>query len=256
MIEVFSDVIAGRKNALSRQDARVKLIVVLTALAALLLSRRPWLPLAFLAADLSLVATLRLPPRLVLWRMAAPAGMVLVLVVLKSLLSNGTPLGSVSLGPWKLTVWREGLVEGALLGLRVLSAVSVMVVFGAVTPAHEVLRALHWMGLPAAWVEIALLMYRYTFVLVDELEDMAQAQRVRLGYTTPRRALASVGQLAGVVLVRSIDQAQRTGEAMGLRLYRGQMPLATLEPLRGRQAAALLLTAGSIAALFGILEGR
>ena len=100
------------------------------------------------------------------------------------------------------------------------------------TPAYKIFGALRWFHVPEAWVEISLLVYRYTFVLLDQTADIAAAQRVRLGYSTLGRSLSSAGVLAGTVVARSMDQAMRTYEAMILRGYQGRLPLGPLPKIK------------------------
>lgn len=255
MIDLFSDIVACRENALARLDARVKLLAAVAAIVSVLFSRCPFLPLSLLAFSVAALIVLRLPVRLLLWRILSPLGFVLVLVALKALMTGTTPLFKFSLFGWSITLWSEGAEEGVRIGLRVLGAVGVMVLLGAVTPVHRLFHALRWLRFPATWVEIAMLMYRHTFVLLDQTEDVAQAQRVRLGYSNPRRALNSVGTLAGMVLVRSLDQSARTYDAMRLRLYRGQIPFGPFTPLRGRDALVLLTALLALATAFVLSEG-
>jgi cobalt/nickel transport system permease protein len=101
---------------------------------------------------------------------------------------------------------------------------------------------------------VAILMYRYIFVLLDEAADMAEAQRVRLGWSKFSCALSSVGMLAGTVLVRSLDQATRTQEAMTLRGYNGSTPFAPLPPLARRDRLLLAALPLTVAALFCAME--
>jgi cobalt/nickel transport system permease protein len=190
---------------------------------------------------------LRIPLRLLLMRLGAPMGVVAVLVVLQSFTVQGTPFFSTSILGWRVVASWEGLYRGLVLGARVLASVSVIVLLSSATPAHKIFHALRCFGLPEAWVEIALLMYRYTFALVDQACDVAAAQRVRLGYSTVRRSLSSAGVLAGTVLTRSIDQAMRTHEAMTLRGYDGKILFCAL-PGMGR-TDRLLVWLGPLAAL-------
>jgi len=235
--EVFSDIFAFRDNAASRMDARVKLFVALSAIVAVILSSRAVLPLAVGATCLAFMAALRVPARLIVARVAAPLGLVAVIVVLRPFLMGGTPLFTVPLFGWTLTATREGALEGLLFGARVFGAVSVVLLLGMVTPAHKVFAALRWARVPKGWVEIAMLMYRYVFALLDDAADVAAAQQVRLGYANLRLALKSAGVLAGAVLLRSIDQAEKTHNAMVARGYQGTLPMGTLGPVPRRDVA-------------------
>jgi cobalt/nickel transport system permease protein len=110
--------------------------------------------------------------------------------------------------------------------------------------------------MPRGWVELALLMYRYIFILLDMVADLTAAQRVRLGYADLRRGWTSAGVVAGTVVLRSVDQAVRAQEAMQVRGYRGEMPFGPLPPLTRRDrlaiAGALLLVVG----LYWLLDWR
>lgn len=228
MFDIFLDIFTYRDNVLRRRDARAKLVSALVVILAVILSHRPEVPLAVVLLSVTTMLLLRLPVRLILLRLAIPMGAVLVLIVLQSLLIGVTPLGGVRIGAWEITAMREGAQLGLLTGARVLGAVSAMLLLSSTTPAHEIFRALRWFRCPRDWVEVAMFMYRYTFALLDMADDIEAAQRVRLGYNGLRRSLASLGVLAGAIIVGSIDQAARTQDAMTLRGYRGHMPVGPL----------------------------
>ena len=251
MFDLFSDIFTYRDNALTRIDPRVKLLIALAALIAVVTSARPVLPLAVFVLCLGTIAALRIPAKLVALRLAAPFSTVAILVVIPTFVTGPPPLFSLTLGGWTLTAKAEGLRQGLLLGARVLGALSIVLLLGIATPAHRIFQALRGFRISKEWVEIAILMYRYIFVLMDRAGDLAAAQRLRLGYTAPRRALASFTALAGATVVHSFEQAGRTHDAMRLRGYRGTMPFGPLPALgrRDRGLLALLLTV--IAAAYG-----
>jgi cobalt/nickel transport system permease protein len=249
MFDLFSDIFTYRDNVLTRLDPRVKLLIAFAALIAIVTAERAAFPLVFLALSLGSVAALRIPAKLVAARLAAPLSIVAVLVVLQTFLVGTTPLFSVSIAGWELAARVEGLHRGAVLGSRVLGAVSVVFLLSIVTPAHRIFQALRWFGISRNWLEIAILMYRYIFVLMDRVADLAAAQKLRLGYTSAKRSLSSFGALAGATLIHSIEQAERTHHAMRLRGYRGTMPCGALPPLSGRDGRILALTLTAIAAV-------
>jgi cobalt/nickel transport system permease protein len=205
MHELFSDIFAYRDNELARIDPRVKIVIALTLIATVVLSKQPLFPILVFVSCTAGMLLMRMPVKLVLLRLMAPIGIVLVLVLLQAFLTGATPLASFSFASWKLIATEEGLRRGVVLGSRVLGAVSVMLLLSFVTPAHKIFAGLRWFRISEGWVEIALLMYRYTFVLLDQAADIAAAQRVRLGYSSPRHSLSSIGLLAGTLVARSMD---------------------------------------------------
>jgi cobalt/nickel transport system permease protein len=254
MFDLFSDIFTYRDNALTRIDPRVKLLVAVAALVAVVASTQPVLPILLFAFCLGSVAALRVPGKLVMLRLAAPLSTVAVLIVIQTLTTGTTPLASLSLGGWTLTARAEGLRLGLHLGARVLGALSIVLLLGIVTPAHRIFQALRSFRLSREWVEIAILMYRYIFVLMDRAGDLAAAQRLRLGYRAPGRTLSSLGALAGATVVHSFEQAGRTHNAMRLRGYRGTMPFGPLPALGSGERRLLALAVISVAAAYGFCE--
>jgi len=228
MFDVFSDIFARKDNVFTRMDARAKMIIAGCVIIAVICSTKIWVPSIVFVGCVSAMLTIGIPAKLVLLRLAGPMGVVLVLVILQTFLTPGISVSEFHLFGRTFQATHEGLMRGGLLGSRVLGAVSVVVWLGSVTPAYKIFHGLRWFRVPEGWVEIALLIYRYIFALLDQTADVAAAQRVRLGYSGTRRSLRSLGVLAGTVVTRSLDQAMRTYEAMSLRGYNGSLPFAPL----------------------------
>ncbi len=250
--EIFSDLFARQDNVLTRVDPRTKLIVALGALCAMIFSRTPLFPLAVLALCLVATIAVGVPKRLVVLRLAAPLGIASVLLLLQSVMAGTTPLWTLVILGAKITITREGFSGGLLLASRVLGGMSVMLLLSSVTPAHRIFHAMRALGAPEGWVEIAMLMYRYTFVLLDLTAEVVSAQKVRLGYAGMQRGLCSAGLLGGTVILRAMDQAVATNEAMRVRGYNGKIPLGPM-PALARCDAWIL--GGSGVVLAGLFFG-
>lgn len=251
---IFSDFYASRDNVLARLDARTKLLIALMLLAAVVFSSAPALPFAVALLCIGAAAALGVPARLLVLRLAVPLGFAAMLLALQTFLTGGAPLWSARMGTLALTATREGLHHGILLASRVLGGVSVVVLLGSVTPAHRIFGAMRALGVPGGWVEIAMLVYRYTFVLFDLCGDVMAAQKTRLGYAGLRQGLASAGALGGTVLLRAMDQAERTHEAMYVRGYNGGIPFGPLPPFSRRDLAIIAGAAFTTGFLFHAAE--
>ena len=232
MFDLFLDIFSYKENALTRLDPRVKILASLTAIVCILLSTRVILPLGAFTICIAIFFRLRIPLKLILGRLTLPLMFVLVLVLLQAL--NGVSV----------------LHAGFLLASKVMGSLSIVILLGTVTPAHKIFGALRSLKIPQGWVELAMLMYRSIFILLEHASEGACAQRVRLGYLGLRRSLSSLGVLAGSVLVRSMDQSMQTHEAMVLRGYTGKVPG---EPLPGLTARETLCTLAACLAVIGAL---
>jgi cobalt/nickel transport system permease protein len=254
MLDLFSDIFAYRDHSWTRMDPRGKLVLSLAAILGVILSTRMVFPLAVFAFCLGAMLCLRLPARLVLARLAAPLGIVVVLILLQSLFFGRTKVFSFSLLGIEWVLKQEGGWRGLLMGSKVLGAVSVMLLLSLVTPAHKIFHALLWFRIPRGWVEIAMLMYRYVFSLLDDTADVAAAQKVRLGYRGIKRSLSSCGALAGAVIIRSLDQATHTREAMIIRGYKGSIPFGPMPAMGWMDRLRIAGFSALLAAVYLFLE--
>ena len=250
MIDLFSDIFTNQENALTKTDGRIKLMTTLFAVLLAILSENSVFPFALFLVSIVIVIVFKLPWKLVFARFLVPFGIVAILGVLQLFMTDGSAMFTLQLPGLVLTATREGFFNAIHIGARVLGAVGMVVVLGVTTPAHDVFRALLWMRVPRVWVETAMLMYRYVFVLLDAAMDMSTAQRLRLGYHGMFRSLKSAGTLTGAVILRSIDQSVKTSEAMSLRGYRGELPVGRLAPFVSTHVWIVLVVCGALFSLF------
>ena len=98
------------------------------------------------------------------------------------------------------------------------------VLLGATTTFPGVLRGLEALRTPRLLVLIAAFMYRYLFVIVEEVGRMRAALAAR-GYQ-PRNALqaAALGRVATALFLRTYSRGERVYVAMLARGYDGRMP--------------------------------
>ena len=228
----------------ARWDARWKLAAVLVAVAGTaFLNRVPPAAIA-LGAGAVLLALSRLPGRWVRTRLAglALAALPFVLILPFTLDGPGWDLGPVH-------VSERGLLAGAAVALRCLAIGAFALVLVGTAPVHHTLAAAHRLRVPGLLVLLALLAYRYAFVLADELRRLRVALRVR-GFRAKanRHGYRTLGHVTGAVLVRGADRADRVADAMRCRGFDGRFhTLTAFRTTIGDVAAFVLLTAATIA---------
>jgi len=120
----------------------------------------------------------------------------------------------------------------------------------ATAPLDATLKAAHTLRVPGLLVQLGLLTYRYVFVLGSELNRLRIALRVR-GYRNraTRHSYRTIGHVAGTLLVRSVEQAERVGQAMRCRGFDGRFRSLTQFRTRAADVAAFLLIVGCSAGL-------
>jgi cobalt/nickel transport system permease protein len=234
-------------SPLCRLDPRWKLAgLALTALAAALVRSLPAAAIA-LAGALVLVRLSRLPPRWYLARLGTVAlFLALFAAPLPLLVHDGGP--SCQIGPVRLSPY--GLRLGLLLTCKGLAVVSLALMLLATAPLPATLQAAHALYVPGLLVQLALLTYRYVFVLAAELGRLRVALRVR-GYRNRanRHSYHTVGQVAGTLLVRGAERAERVAQAMRCRGFDGRFRSLAEFRTRPRDVAFFVALAAGAAAL-------
>ncbi len=116
---------------------------------------------------------------------------------------------------------------GMLVLSRALGAVSCLYFLSLSTPLPELLAVLRRAHVPAVVVELAVLIYRYIFILLDTFRDMRDSAASRLGYRGLKRSLRTTGLVYGGLLANSFRRAGACFDAMESRCYTGQIAFLT-----------------------------
>jgi len=126
------------------------------------------------------------------------------------------------IGGWGVT---GGWVSYASIVLRFLLTAGAALVLTATTSFTGICLALEKLRVPDVFVTQLLLLFRYIFVLGDEVTRMGQARRLR---SFGRRGMdwRVYGQMLGQLLLRSFARAQRIYLAMKCRGFTGEIRVA------------------------------
>jgi cobalt/nickel transport system permease protein len=211
---------AGAGSPLRRIDPRWKLLgtltfvifVVLTPVGAWTLLGTAGLVLAFV------VGLARIPAELLLWRWLAFAPLV---IFLAAMIAPGHPARA------QLPVLA---IAFFLLAKNSLAFLAV-ILLSSVTSFPQLLHALGRLRVPPVLVATLHFMYRYLFVLRDQLERMVNARRSRTFSRTGRLDWGLLTGLIGVLFLRSLERGERVHAAMLARGWDG-----TLRSLEGPES--------------------
>jgi cobalt/nickel transport system permease protein len=178
-------------------------------------------------------------------RFSEPLFIAAVVLLLKFFFSGKDILFSFSIIGIDIVGHRDGLMEGLMIGSRILGAVAIVALVGFSTPFTEFMAGLSWLRVPKGFIEILMFAYRYIFVLLDDANVIYSAQKNRLGYSSMRRGLSSFGVLAGSLTLKAFDNSHNTTVAMVQRGYDGNMPLLRHKSFKLSEiAASVVFVAG------------
>lgn len=217
MRHVVADEWSRRPGFFQQRDPRVKLLCVLLFLLAVGLSRN-FETLTYLAVELAVaIAVAGLPLGAFLLRAAAPLPFAIVFA------------GAVALA---------GDPHRALLLLvRGILSISAILLLAGTTPMARLLDALFWFRMPRGLVEVVQFVYRYLFVLAEQLWRMRNAAASRAGSTSVAAAASTVR----VLFAQAYRRAENIHRSMLARGYSGG---TLVRAVMYRITAADLLLAG------------
>ena len=146
-----------------------------------------------------------------------------------------TPLDAFAfqMGGWYLTGSRAGVRKGLELCAVAMSAVSSLYFLAVSTPVTDVLGVLRKIRVPALFLELMLLIYRFIFILLGTAEGIMTAQKSRLGNRNLRTGIRSFGMMGSALFIRSVKRAGALYDSMEARCYDGEIRVLSRErPVR------------------------
>lgn len=241
-VHPFIDAQGESRQLLVALDGRIKLLLLIAALLLNLTAGGVQTSLLLLLLAAALIRGAGVPGPAFYRRMLVPTLLAMVALVTQLFwVQQGATLVAFSFGPVGVLITSGGLERGLEIALRILGGMGVLLFFSLTTPLPELLRAARFFRCPPVLVELALIMYRYIFLLLEEGIRIRSAQRSRLGYVDLRRSLRSGGMLGGMLVLRSYDRAERSFAAMRCRGYCGALPAPRPGPVPGRDWGMLVV---------------
>ena len=228
MRHVVADEWSRRPGFFQRRDPRVKLVCALLFVLAAGLSRNVS-TLGWLAAELAVaVAIAGLPMRGFLVRALAPMPFAIAFA------------GAAALG--------GDTQRAILLVIRSLISITAILLLASTTPMARLLDALLWLRVPKALVEVIQFVYRYLFVLAEQMWRMRNAAAAR----GARSSLAAAASTIRTLFAQAYRRAENIHRAMLSRGYAGGALVPATRYSLGRPDVAFAIgCCAGIAVAFG-----
>lgn len=160
----------------------------------------------------------------------------------------GEPIFSKLLFGLNLTVSYAGLVRFLSILIKSWLSVIVSITLIMTTQFSDILYAMRWLHLPKLLVVLIGLMWRYLFVLSEEVRRLINARESRSGSIPGHKSGGGLlwrskvsGNMVGNLFLRSIDRSDRVFNAMVSRGFDGEIRLMKQRNL-GRPELLLLTT--------------
>jgi cobalt/nickel transport system permease protein len=237
----FLDPYQDRVSPVHRLDARVKLVLVIFFILTSALTPIGAWPVYLLLLSLILSSELLSELGLPFYLKRALLALPFILAALPVLVT--TPGETFLSLPYGLNLTLAGLDKFLSIAFKSWISIQAAILLASSTPFPDILFAMRALRLPRLLVAIIGLMWRYIFVIVDEVLRLlrartsrsAQSDRagLRSGGTLLWRARVT-GSMAGSLFLRSLERSDRIYNAMLARGYDGEvrgLPHPAIRPL-------------------------
>jgi cobalt/nickel transport system permease protein len=247
MFEDFLEDMA-QKNGVRHVNTYVKLLTGTGAILLCLLSKGYVAPL-FIAALLTgaILFLAKTDAKTYLHLFVHPAWLALVSIVGIVLMYGGSPVyWSWDPLPWfSMSVTRESLNQALFVFCRIIGGMSAVFFIALTTPMTDLFGVMRACRVPDVVIDLAMIIYRTIFILLDQVIQIYHAQVMRLGYSTWREAIQSFASLCGAAFIASWESGEDLIRAMDARCFDGKFAvLGETRPLEAVPclAAGVFLT--------------
>jgi cobalt/nickel transport system permease protein len=219
----FIDRYSDGASLVHRLDPRTKLVAVfLFILAVSLTSPAMWPAFAayFLVVAV-LIALSRVPVLYVLKRSLVIIPFVLLIAIFMPFFREGEVAGSLNIWGWRIAVTYSGLQVFYTVLAKAWLSILGLILLTSTTPINNLLKGLEQLRMPRLMVMVLSFMYRYIFVLYDEVLRMKQARDSRNFGGKRLWQLKTIGNMTGTLFIRSYERGERVYASMLSRGYDG-----------------------------------
>lgn len=223
----FIDEYSGLDSFVHSLDPRTKLLASLAVILAVVLTPAgAWRVFAvYLLILLALVWLARLPLKYVLKRSLVIFPFVVMIAIFIPFFRQGQEAWSCDIGLWHIGITYEGLSVLINVIIKAWLSMTCLIVLTSSSKFADLLQGMYQLKVPLIFVQIISFMYRYIFVLADQAMRMQMARDSRNFGGNRRIVFKTLGNMIGMLFIRSYERGERIYAAMLSRGYTGEMPV-------------------------------
>ena len=225
MKHAYIDEHSNIDSYIHRLDPRIKIIALFAFILFVIFTR----PTSFIAFALygvliaALILLSKIPFGFILKRSLVIIPFVLMAAIFIPFFKKGEVAGGYSFGTLKLTVTYDGLMIFWNILVKAYLCILSMILLVTSTKLSDFLKALEKLRFPSVFVIILSFMYRYIFVVQDELMKMRQAKEARsIGGSRWFHAKV-LANMIGVLFMRTYERGESVYLAMCSRGFDGKI---------------------------------
>lgn len=233
---------AAYKSPMLHWSPLAKLFLIISLLVLDIAAKTIWMSVftGVVGVALFCYGSMLRPPKALMLLFLYAQVLIIISSIIFMIVTPGASVASVKIGI-TINFTDSGIALATLIYARATVALVILYSFAVSTPVPHLAAALRKIGIPDVFVEMMVLIYRYTFLLMETAEKMHLAAECKFGYRGLRRSLGTTSKLAVGVFMRSLDTAERGEVALQCRNYKGEFK--SLSAVGTNKAATVLCAA-------------
>lgn len=244
MRHAYLDEHSNLKSSLHLLDPRIK-IICFSLFIVFIISTRPTAILSFSLYSLLIMLLIfisKIPPGFILKRSLVIIPFVLMIAIFIPFLKQGEVAGGYSFGSFNLKITYDGLTVFFNVLIKAFFSILLMIILVNTTKLPDLLKAFEKLKIPSIFIMILSFMYRYLFIIEDELMVMLQAKKARSIGGSRWFHTKALANLLGVLFIRSYERGEAVYLAMCSRGFSGQIKTIDNFKIRTKDFCFLLIT--------------
>lgn len=116
---------------------------------------------------------------------------------------------------------KDTLDTATYLLIRCFTCMSCMYFMTLTVGMNQQIKVLKKLHIPHEVIELIILMYRFIFILIEEVEQIKLAQEMRFGYDGIKRSYHSIGMLIKLLMKKMMSRYKKLCTVLEIKLYNG-----------------------------------
>lgn len=215
-------------NKLAGSNPYIKFVIVVISLAITTITRNNYINI-FIFLIMVFLATVvaKIPFNKYLRILLIPMSFLLISII-PILIS----FSKVDIYVWSVSIFNNyiGITQGSsneavLLTTRVLGSISATFFLGLTTPLNNIIKVFKKIHLPNVIIDLIVLIYRFIFILLEEVNEIYTGQEIKFGYSSFKKSLKSSSLLVRSLLLRVLLRHKEMVIALECKLYNGEFKI-------------------------------
>lgn len=127
-----------------------------------------------------------------------------------------------TVGSTYIGISKFGLMNALRILSRSIACLTCVYFLMLTTPFNQLIKVFKKLHIPDNVIEIAMLIYRFIFIFLEEVQEIYKSQEMKLGYMGMRNSYNSLGLLLNMLYKRMMKRYEDMSIALDMKLFDGK----------------------------------